>query len=775
MIGKSVRRKEDERFLTGRGQYVEDVRLPGMLHLAFVRSPYAHARVVGVRRDRALAVPGVVAVVAEGDRPELSEPIPELMEPGSLQNPYCDLNTVPPQRPLPREVTYRGEQVAAVVAESPYLAADGAEAVEIEYEALPVVATWQTAMTPGAPRVHAGFDNAIAHLRHELGDVEAAFRTADLVVEARLETQSLKSMAMECRGVAAQWEATTGTLTIWSTGQVYYLLRDTVARLLRLPYERVRVIARDVGGGFGPKAPLYPEDVIVPVLAYHMNRPLRWTETRTEHLLASSHSGVQVHDVRVAARADGAIQALDVKIYKDVGAYHHFEMVVPTNTVNHLPGQYRIPNLRAEGWCIVTNKAPVSPYRGAGRPEAIFTMDRVLDLVARETGLDPLDVRLRNIIPGEAMPYRTGLVYRDNVPILYDGGDYPRMLRAATERADYRGWRRRQSDLRQEGRAIGVGISSYLEAGGIGPCEGATVKLEDTGRVSVLVGVNSQGQGHETTFAQVCAHYLGARFDDVHVSGGDTALMPVGYGTGASRVAVNTGNAVLKAAGEVRRKVAKLAARVLECDERDVEVNDSRAFVIGAPDRSVTFANLADTARRHRLMAELGGPGLLATEYFYPRTVTWSSGVHVAVVEIDVETGGIQILKYVVVHDSGVPLNPMIVDGQVRGGFAQGLGAALTEEVVYDDDGQLLSGTLMDYTVLRAADIPELDVEHFVFPTEENPLGVRAVGESGPISPPAALAAAVEDALGGGVRVTRTPLTTRHLFELIRDHRPRRA
>lgn len=769
MIGRSVRRKEDGRFVTGRGQFVEDVRMPGLLHIAILRSPYAHARITEVRRDRALAVPGVVAVVAPGDWPELAEPIPDLMEPGSLHNPYCDFNVAPPQRPLDREITYRGEQVAVVVAETPYAAADGVEALEVMYEPLPVVATWEDALAPGAPRVHADFPNAIAHLKHEVGNVDAAFREADLVLEERLETPSLKSIPMECRGVAAQWDDATGTLNVWSTSQIYYMLRDTIARLLDLPSERVRVIARDVGGGFGPKAPVYPEDIIVAVAAYRMRRPVRWIETRSENLLAQSHSGAQVHDVRVAARRDGTLTALDVKIYKDVGAYHHFEMVVPTNTVNHLPTQYRLPNLRAEAWCIVTNKSQVTPYRGAGRPEATFTMDRVLDMVARATCLDPLTVRERNVIPAAAMPYRTGLTYRDNVPVLYDGGDYPRMLCLATERAGYTAWRKRQAELRRAGRLIGLGISSYVEAGGIGPCEGATVRLDPTGRVTVFVGVNSQGQGHETTFAQVCAQHLGASYDDVHVIGGDTSLIRAGFGTGASRVAVNTGNAVYKAAVEVRRKAVALAAHALEADARDIEVAESRARVIGAPDRFLTFAELADLAHRSRVMSDLGGPGLIATEYFYPRTVTWSSGVHVAVVELDPETGIFTVPAYVVVHDSGVPLNPMIVDGQIYGGFAQGFGAAVGEHLVYDGDGQLLSGTLMDYMVPRASDVPRLDVEHLVFPTSENPLGVRAVGESGPISPPAVLSAAVEDALDGRVRVTHHPLTAEYVRSLVRS------
>jgi carbon-monoxide dehydrogenase large subunit len=771
MIGQSVPRKEDERLVSGRGLYVDDVRVPGMLHLAFVRSTHAHAGIRAVHRERALALPGVVAVVTAEDWPELSRFMPELMEPGTLINPYCDFNRAPPRVLFSPVVKYVGEQIAIVVAETGYAAADACEAIEVEYEPLPVIATWDQALAPGAARVHQDYENVVAHLAHEIGDVDGAFAAAEIVAEERLELQSVRSMAIECRAAAAQWDAATGTLNVWSTSQLYYMVRDSVAQILGLAYDRVRVIARDVGGGFGLKGVLHPEDIIVPIVAYKLQRPVRWAETRSEHMIASNQSGTQVHDVRVAARRDGTILALDVKIYKEVGAYNHFEMVVPTNTVNHLPLQYRIPNLRAEAWSITTHKTPVSPYRGAGRPEATFTTDRALDLVARKAGLDPLEVRLRNIIPAEAMPYETGLTYRDGVRVRYDGADFPRMLRKAVECADYHGWRARQVEARRQGRAIGIGVSSYMEAGGIGPCEGATIQIEDTGRVSVFIGVNSQGQSHETTFAQICAQHLGARYEDVVVSGGDTALIRTGFGTGASRVAVNTGNAVFKSAVEVKRKVVRLAAHLFECGESDIEVKDGVASVISAPEMKFSFAELAATAHRHRLMAELGGPGLAATEYFYPRTVTWSNGFHIAVVELDRETGRIRILKYAVTHDCGVPLNPMIVDGQIRGGFAQGLGMALGEEVIYDGEAQVLSGSMMDYLVPRASDMPELDVEHFVFPTDENPLGIRAVGESGPISPPAALAAAVEDAIGGGVRITRLPLSPRYILGLLENAR----
>lgn len=774
MIGRSVRRKEDERLITGRGCYVEDVQIPGMLHVAFLRSLHPHAEIKSISCDHALALPGVVAVVTAADYPELGEQLTELHEPGTLHNPYCDKNIVPPQILFPNRVRYVGEQFAAVVAKSPNAAADALELINVEYEPLAVVSSWEEAMRPDSPRVHDEHDNVLAHLKHELGDVEAARRGAEIIIEERLEMQSLKSMALECRGCAAYWDFTTGVLNVWSTSQQYYLVRDSIAQLLNLPYECVQVTARDVGGGFGLKGTLHPEDIIVPILAYKLKRPLRWAETRIEHMVASHHSGDQVHDIRVGAKRDGTIVAIDLKIYKDVGAFNHFEMVVPTNTINHLPTHYRVPNIRAEAWSITTNKAPVTPYRGAGRLEATFTMDRILDLVARRAGLDPLEVRRRNIIPKEAMPYRTGLIYRDSVPVEYDGGDYPLMLEKAIKRTDYNGWRKRQRESRKSKRTIGIGISSYVEGGGIGPCEGSTVKIDDTGRVTVFVGVNSQGQSHETTFAQICSQHLGARFEDVEVVGGNTRALSFGFGTAASRVLVNTGNAVFKSSEAVKHKIRKLAGELLECDAADIEVKDSTAFITGVPDTAISFAELARVAQRHRVMAANGGPGLIATEYFYPRTVTWSAGVHVAVIELDRETGKIDILKYVIAHDSGVPINPAVVEGQIIGGVCQGIGAALVEQVKYNSDGQLLTGSMMDYAVIRADEMPYIELEHFEFPTKENPLGVRAVGESGPISPPAVLAAAIEDAIGGEAVVTRTPVNLGYIFELLRNERATR-
>ncbi|MBX3535416.1 MAG: xanthine dehydrogenase family protein molybdopterin-binding subunit [Xanthobacteraceae bacterium] len=768
MLGKAVPRKEDERLITGRGLYVEDVQLPGMLYASFVRSPYARAEILRVKKEAALAVPGVVGVYDGSEWPELKARLPELNGSVTLTSPYIDHIKLPDHLLFPKRASYVGEQVAVVLAETPYAAADGAAAVEVEYEPLPAVARWEEAMKPGSPRVHEGFDNVVAHLKHKVGDADAAFAQAEIVLDFRLETQSLKSMAIECRAVAAQFDAATHSLNIWSTGQFPFMMRNTIAGVLGLPNDQVRVIARDVGGGFGLKGVLYAEDVIIPVLAYHLRCPIRWAETRNEHMISANHSGNQAHDVRVAAKRDGTLLGLELKLYKEVGAYDHFDMMLQINTINHLTTHYKVPALRIEGWAISTNTPPGSPYRGAGRVEAVFTMDRVLDAIARETNLDPLEVRKKNIVTPADMPYRNGQIYRDGVPVEFDGIDFPLLLKKAVERADYDGWRKRQKELRAQGRAIGIGIGSYIEAGGLGPCEGSRVKIDEQGRVSVFVGVNSQGQSHETTLAQVAAHTLGAKFEDVSVFGGDTRLMDFGFGTGASRVAVNAGNAVMKAAGEVRNKVVRYAAQVLNCAENEIVINDSVVSVAGATQNFIKLGDLAARSIRDRRMIELGGPGLHATEFFYPRTVVWGSGVNVAVVEVDRRTGAVEILKYVIVHDCGLPLNPLVVDGQISGGFAQGLGIALGEHAVFDEDGQVLSGSLMDYYVPRIGDVPEIDVEHVVFPTKDNPLGIKSVGESAPNAPGAALSAAIEDALERKIRITRLPVTRSTILSALR-------
>jgi aerobic carbon-monoxide dehydrogenase large subunit len=767
VIGRSLRRKEDERLITGRGRFIDDIAPPGLGHLTLVRSTHARARLIRIDAARARALPGVAVFLAE-DLPEISDPLSASR--ADRTNPYVRLDTPRPQRPLARgEVRYVGEPIAAVVADDPYLAADAAELVRVEYDPLPAVVDAEAGMSESAPAVHEGASNVVGHVVKLIGDVDRAFAGAEVIVEDHLVHGRVTSMAIETRGLCAAFDPAVDAMTVWAAHQAPYHLRSAVAARLGLRAQSVRVIAPDTGGGFGPKEGIYPEDVLVPLLARRLGRPVKWIQTRTEFLSSSHQAREQTHHARLAATRDGRILGLDVRVVKDVGAYHYFSVHEPTNTINHLPSQYKVPALRAEGFSVVTNKTPSAPYRGAGRPEAILVVERLLDRLATRLGLDPAEVRARNQIAPQEMPYRPGLVYRDGIAVSYDGGDYPLELRRVLDLIDYAGWRKRQADLRSHGRRIGLGIAGYLEAGGsVRPGEWATVKVDERGHVEVLIGVSGSGQGHETVFAQVCAEYLGAAFDDIRVRGGDTTLVPFGYGTGASRVAVNTGNAVAVAAADVKVKACKVAAGLLECAADDVRIEEGRAFVVGAPGRTVPLAQVARVALSDRGLVELGGPGLWATKFYSPPTVTWSSGVHAAVVEVDAETGKVEVLRYAIVHDCGRQLNPMIVDGQIVGGFAQGLGVVLGEHVVHDRDGQLLTNTLMDYPIPRADDMPPLVMEHLEFATDHNPLGVRGVGEGATGPPTAAIANAVADAFDGRLDVDNPVLTPYRVWALLR-------
>src|SRR5438093_5860357 len=547
MIGQSPRRKEDERLIAGRGRFIDDIVLPGSLHLALVRSTHARARVIAIDATGAQMLPGVEVFLA-ADLPEMAEPLPAAR--ADPTNPYVRLATPRPQRPLALgETRYVGEPIAAVVAPDPYRAAEAAEMVRLRCSPRPAVGRAAAAMRTESPAVHEGASNVVGQVSKVIGDVDRAFAEADVIVDDHPAHGRVSSMAIETRGLCAEFDPATRSMTVWAPHQGPYNLRAAVAARLRLPVESVRVIAPDTGGGFGPKEGVYPEDVLVPILARRLGRPVKWIQTRTEFISSTHLAREQSHHARLAATRDGRILGLDVRIVKDVGAYHSFSVHEPTNTINHLPSQYKVPAFRAEGFSVLTNKAPSAPYRGAGRPEAVLVIERLLDRLAAALGHDPAEVRAKNLIPAEEMPYRPGLVYRDGVAVSYDGGDYPLELRHALDLLDYAGWRRRQVELRAQGRRVGLGIAGYLEAGGsVRPGEWATVKVDDRGHVEVLIGVSGSGQGHETVFAQVCAEYLGAAFDDIRVRGGDTTLVPYGYGTGASRVAVNTGNAVAEAA-----------------------------------------------------------------------------------------------------------------------------------------------------------------------------------------------------------------------------------
>ena len=767
MIGASPRRTEDRRLLTGVGRYLDDLARAGLLHLGVVRSVHAHARVVTVRTAGARARPGVVAAWSAADLPEAARSMPGAYGGGQKGRPWA-------QPILARErVRYVGEPVAIVVAADPYRLADALDAVIVDYEPLPVLVDAAAAFH--APtRLHDGWpDNAALAARGAVGDVAAALADAPVVVHERFRHPRLAAVPLETRGALAERDPDSGVLTVWSSTQSPYALRDVLAAALTLPVEAVRVRVPDVGGGFGPKGAIYPEEVLVAAAALRLGRAVKWVESRREDLACLGHDREQAHDVRIGFARDGAIVAIDASFLADVGAYPLQGDGLTANTVNHLPGPYRVPHYRNVGTSVVTNKTLNAAYRAAGRPEAVFVMERLMDLGARRLGLDPAELRRRNLVRPAEMPYRPGLTYKDGVPIAYDPGDFPAAFERALALLDYDGWRRRQAAQRAGARRIGVGVACYAQGTGLGPFEGATVRVDPSGKVYVLIGVAAQGQGHATTLAQVCAQELGAAFDDVIVAAGDTTLFPFGMGTGGSRVMVNAGPAVAQTAREVRERASLVAAELLECAPADVRIADSRAYVAGLPDRAVPLGRLAQAAVRSRAMKATGEPGLHACTFYYPDTVTWAFGTQAAAVEVDVETGAVRLLAYAVVHDPGRAIHPGIVEAQLQGGAVQGIGAGLMEQVVYDASGQLLSGSLMDYALPRADDLPAIAVALTEHRSAINPLGVKGVGESGAIPGAAAIANAVEDAVADlGVTIREVPVTPSRLHALLARAHP---
>ncbi len=754
MIGQPVRRREDVRLLTGGGRYVTDVPLDGALHVAVVRSPHAHARIVGVDAGPARQLAGVIGVCTIDDLPELRGCLPPPVVPAATVRPYRQSALADGL------VRFVGEPVAAVVAADAYAAADGAEALRVDYAPLAAAVDPERALEPGAALVHEDWGtNVAATVTMAAGDVEGALARAAHVVSRRVRCGRLTALPLEPRAVAARWDPATASLCVWSSTQMPYGVRQRVAETLGLATEAVRVVAPDVGGGFGTKGPVYPEELVVAALARRLGRPVRWTDTREGSFGSTTHAGDQLHAVTLGLAEDGTILALDDDFLIDAGAYLPRGAVVAGVTAPHLLGLYRVPAFRCRGRIVATHKVPSSPYRGAGRTQAAFVIERVLDIAARQLGFDPVELRRRNLIGGAEMPYDRGLPYRDGMPMIHDSGDYPAMLEAALARAGYRAFRERQRVARAQGRWLGIGVAAYSEATAIGPHEGASVGVESDGRVRVTVGATSQGQGHETTLAQICADRLSVPLASVSVAGGDTARFPASAGTFASRVAVIVGNAVAQAADAVRDKARRVAARGLECSPEDVVVADGRLAVRGMPDRALALGAVTALAQRPDLVRELGEPGLAATRWVSPQSVTWAAGVHVATVEVDRETGAVTVLGYHAVHDAGHEINPLIVEGQTQGGAVQGIGAALWEEVVYDASGQLLTRTLMDYALPRADAVPPIEVTSRDSPSPLNPLGLKGTGEGSAVPGPAAIANAVADALGAGApEITGVPL-----------------
>jgi len=770
-FGAAVKRREDPRFLRGEGRFVDDVTLPSMLHAAFVRSPHAHARIARIHTAAAKALSGVAAVFTYRDLERWMKPLPLFgaAPPGLAAAVTFDLRQAGQFALCRDRARHVGEIVAMVVAESRARAEDAVALIEVEWDPLPPVVDMVRAAEPGGPLVHPEWGTNVAvGFSHAIGDAEAAFARAEVVLSETFSIQRYVGMPLEGRGVVAAWDRRDGTLTTWNSTQVSHFVQQGLTAALALPPHKIRVIAPDLGGGFGTKASGYPEDTLVPIAAIVLKRPVKWTEDRREHMSGSAHARHQTHAIALAAARDGTILGLRDRIWLDLGAYNVWGIVLPYNTVAHLIGPHRIKNMRVEFQAVVTHKTPNAPYRGAGRPESVFAMDRAVDCLARELRMDPAEIRRKNYIRPDEMPYDFGMPYRDGNPLVYDTGDFPGALRQALEAAGYVEFRREQETLRARRVYRGIGISGYVEGTAIGPFEGATVRLDREGRVLVATGAVNSGQGHETSFAQVAADALGVPLDWVTVIGGDTAAVPFGVGTFASRSAVTAGSSIADACREVRGKLVRAAATLLEAAAADIEIEDGRALVRGSPGTAVDLARVVQASIPTFARPGVASPDFEASAYHHVPTVTYASAVHVAQVEVDVGTGGVKLLRYVVAHDCGKVINPIIVEGQVHGGVAQGIGGALFEDMAYDEQGQLLAGSLMDYAVPKADDLPPIETVHLEFPSPRNPLGVKGLGEGGAISPPAAIANAIEDALAPfGVRITQTPVTPARIRALL--------
>jgi carbon-monoxide dehydrogenase large subunit len=768
VFGVRVERREDLPLLTGQGSYTDDLKLPGMLHAAVLRSPHAHAKIQSINVAAARALPGVAAVLVHADLGSAGKEIP-LLQPNPV------LTARMPTLLAREEVRYVGEPVAFVVAGDRYTAEDALELIEVVYEPLAAVSDAEAAVKDSAPQVYPDVANNVAsRFTLGFGDIGAAFDRGDLVLRQRLKAHRGGGHAMECRAVLAEYNRRANRFTIWSATQAPHLIGRVASQMLGMDDWQVRVIApHDVGGGFGPKAIFYPEEGLLPFAARMLGRPVKWTEDRREHFLSTNQERDQYHDAEIAVTRDGRILGFRDNIVFDTGAYVPWGIVEPWITATTIPGPYKLPAFQVNMQVVYTHKVPVTPVRGAGRPQAVFAMERMMDLAARELHLDAAEIRRRNFIQPEEMPFPMGLVYRDGAPVTYDSGDYPACLSKAQELIGYDAFRLEQSDARREGRCLGVGMAAYVEGTGLGPYEGAIVQVESSGKVLVTTGATPQGQGHVTTMAQIAAHELGISVDDVSVVTGDTGAIPFGIGTFASRIAVNAGNSVAMAAREIREKALAIAANLLEANKDDLELADGNVFARGASAKSVSLGTLALTAAGARPGYTLPPgvqPGLQATHYFSPSQAAYASGAHAITVAVDVRTGDVKILNYAVAHDCGRLINPLIVDGQVQGGVAHGVGNCFYEELIYDDNGQLLNASFMDYLLPTAKEVPTAKIAHVEVVCPLNPLGVKGVGEGGTIPSAAAFAAAVEDALRPfGVTVTEVPLSPEKVRKLLRQ------
>jgi carbon-monoxide dehydrogenase large subunit len=770
-FGERIKRNEDPRLLTGQALFVDDVDLPGMLHVAFLRSPFAHARLVALDASAARQRAGVAAVYAAADLGDYWRTGPLLVSPPPIAGIRFNERTQPI---LARAaVRHLGEPIAAVVAESRYLAEDALADIRIDYEPLPAVVELEAALKPGSPTVHADLDsNLAAHVVQTIGDYSQASAKADLTLKRRLIYDHGTAAAMENRGVVATWDRRSQSLTIWDTTQAPIPIRNGLASMLGLSENQVRVVAPFIGGGFGPKIMMfYPEEMLIPWIALQLGRPIKWIEDRAENFVATTQERSQIHDAEIAVSRDGKILGVHDVFLHDSGAYDPYGLTVPLNAQCTLLGPYKIPNYYSEFSAVFTNKPIVTPYRGAGRQHGVFVIERLLDLAAKELGLDRAEIRRRNFLQPADFPYDNQIIYQDFTNLVYDSGNYEPSLDRALEMIGYREFIQEiQPKARKQGRKVGIGVVAYVEGTGIGPYEGARVQVQQSGKVSVATGVGTQGQGHFTSFAQIAADQLGVDIAQVQVITGDTDQFHWGTGTFASRGAVVAGNAVNVAAKDVRAKILKAAGEELEVSEADLELAGGEVRVKGVPSRSISLGELAAKANPLRGAVRPGTePGLESTNYFGPDRGTTANGVHAMIVEVDPETMLIEIQKFVVVHDCGRVINPLILEGQVHGGVAQGIGNSYFEQLVFDENGQLLTGSFMDYLVPTALDVPPIEVGHVETPSPLNPLGIKGAGEAGAIPVGPLFAQALEDALQiEGLELLEIPLSPSRLWELVR-------
>ncbi|NUQ36758.1 MAG: xanthine dehydrogenase family protein molybdopterin-binding subunit [Caldilineales bacterium] len=773
-FGQRIRRNEDPVLLTGQALFTDDVNLPGMLHVAFKRSDYAHARILSIDTSLAAAIEGVVAIYTAADLGDYWRPGPLLVSPPPIKDVVFNTRT---QVPLARDkVRHVGEPIAMVVATSRYIAEDAAELIFVDVEPLPVVVDMEQALDPAAPLIHEDLtQNLVAHVIQQKGDYAAAKAQADVVVSRRLYYDHGVAAAMENRGVVANWDRKSQHLTVWDTTQAPVVIRNGLSGLLGLSAAQVRVIAPFIGGGFGPKIMMfYPEEVLVPWVSMQLNRPVKWIEDRRENFMSTTHERDQVHWAEIALSKEGRILGFKDFFLHDNGAYGPYGLTVPINSQCTLLGCYDVPAYYSEFKAVFTNKMYVTPYRGAGRQHGVFVMERMLDFAAQELGLSVHEIRRKNFIPPAAFPYNNAIIYQDFAPLVYDSGNYEPALDKALDLIDYdRFVREEQPKLRAEGRLVGIGLVSYVEGTGIGPYEGARVQIEPNGLVNVATGIGTQGQGHFTSFAQLVADQVGVDVRHVRISTGDTDKFHWGTGTFASRGAVVAGNAVHAAAERVREKILKLASEELEAAPEDLELTDGVVRVKGVPGSAIKLGDLAVRANPLRGAVKPGmEPGLEATAYFGPERGVTASGIHALIVEVDPETMQVQIKRYVTVHDCGRVINPLILDGQIHGGIAQGIGNAFYEKVVYDANGQLLNGSFMDYLIPTSMEVPRIEVDHVETPSPSNPLGIKGAGEAGAIPTGPAFAQAVENALAPfGVEILEIPLSPNRLYELVQARR----